>query len=253
MTAMEFDKFRHKAVHELMDLNTECEQRFQIGHWERWDYDLESGTLVFSHHGTPKVIAEIQVVGTTSKKSNTWMWGWANESLPAGVTSSLTAVREYGNTERLSQLTMPQLPDDEHLGWDMTAVAAHIIGAKGGYRCPSERGFLYVVYIDLVHAEVAPRGIPATGKTDRGVKCHTHGWGEETFICEHLVAHPEQPWFADPPTPENRWPDAWCLQCEQAYQEQGEWNDRNSGRTNIELLCHRCYESLSARSNNLRS
>ena len=66
MTPDEFHEFRHRAVHELMDLNADCEAKFRIGHWERWVYDLDAGTLIFSESGVPKVIAAIQVVGTTS-------------------------------------------------------------------------------------------------------------------------------------------------------------------------------------------
>lgn len=31
----------------------------------------------------------------------------------------------------------------------MTAITAHLIGAKGAYRCPEDDGFLYVVYTDI--------------------------------------------------------------------------------------------------------
>jgi hypothetical protein len=53
-----------------MDLNEECENRFRIGHWERWYYDLDTATLSFSDRGVPQVIAEIQVVGSTQKVQN---------------------------------------------------------------------------------------------------------------------------------------------------------------------------------------
>lgn len=41
------------------------------------------------------------------------------------------------------------LPDYEHLGWELTAVTARILGAKGAYRCPSDNGFFYVVFSDI--------------------------------------------------------------------------------------------------------
>ena len=142
MTPEDFEAYRHRAVHRLMDLNEECENRFRIGHWERWNYDLETAKLTFSDRGLPQVIAEIQVVGSTSKKSKMWLWSWANESLPSCATTRIQKVREFGSIQGVKRLTESTLPDDEHLGWEMTAIAADIIGARRAYRCPSERGFL---------------------------------------------------------------------------------------------------------------
>jgi hypothetical protein len=48
MTPADFAEYRHRAVHKLMDLNAECKKNFRIGHWERWDYDLDMATLTFS-------------------------------------------------------------------------------------------------------------------------------------------------------------------------------------------------------------
>jgi hypothetical protein len=155
VTAEEFARYRHQAVHALQDLNRSCNVRFGIGHWERWDYDLDEGTLVFSQDGVPRVIADIQVVGTTSKDVGTWLWGWANESLPSLVTARLPAVRDFGTAEGVSDLTEPELPDDEYLGWKLTAVAAKILGASGAYRCPASYGFIYFVYTDIRTAELA--------------------------------------------------------------------------------------------------
>jgi len=76
------------------------------------------------------------------------------------------------------------------------------------------------------------------------IECGVHGSAQEAFACEHLVADPKQKWFSDEPTEGNLCPDAWCLRCEEVYLEQGEWNDENSSRLKIKLLCHRCYELL---------
>jgi hypothetical protein len=122
MTDNDYEQFRHAAVHALTDLNEECKRRYSITTWPRWDYDLDAGNLVFSDGGVPKVIASIQVVGTTSNTSHTWMWAWANESLPLTVTEQVREVRQFGISESLSRFTEPQLTDDEVLGWEMTAI-----------------------------------------------------------------------------------------------------------------------------------
>jgi hypothetical protein len=240
MEPEQFSKFRHKAVHELMDLNELCEKEYRISSWPKWEYDFDRGTLAFTQDGVPKVLALIQVVGTTSISGGTWLWGWANESLTSKVTAQLAKVRAFGEAENISELTNAEQPDDEYLGWGMTAVAAKLLGAKGGYRCPGENGFVYVVYssIRFAHSD-------ASATSDgQLVECSHHTNGFATYICEHLLANPAQEWFSNKPDEEQLWPDAWCAPCEALFLEQGEWNDKNQSRREIEMVCHHCYENL---------
>jgi hypothetical protein len=157
MTDDQFKEFRHNAFHELMALNARCKREFSIGSWERWEYDADSGTLTFSDEEGPKVIADVQVVGTTSTRSQSWLWGWANESVPPARTAQLTLVRKFGETELLPDLTKPESPDSVDHGWELTAVTAKIIGARGAYRAPrASGGYTYYVYTDI-HVAGEPR------------------------------------------------------------------------------------------------
>ncbi len=92
MTVIDYDEFAHRAVHELMQLNSKYQEEFRIGSYGRYDYDLESGTLVFSNDGVPGVIAEIQVVGTDSTASKTWLWSRENASIPEHAKRDLSVV-----------------------------------------------------------------------------------------------------------------------------------------------------------------
>jgi hypothetical protein len=56
MEQEQFSKFRHKAVHELMDLNELCEKEYGISSWPKWEYDLDRGTLAFIQDGVPRVL-----------------------------------------------------------------------------------------------------------------------------------------------------------------------------------------------------
>ncbi|HET8922901.1 MAG TPA: hypothetical protein VFN26_07870 [Candidatus Acidoferrum sp.] len=240
MKPEQFSEFRHEAVHELMRLNDLCEKEFRISSWPRWEYDFERATLTFSQESVPKVLASIQVVGTTSISRGTWLWGWANESLPSKVTSELERVRRFGKAERIAELTEAELPDDEYLGWEMTAIAARLLDAKGGYRCPGENGFVYVLYSSIGFAQDEPGAGPGSER----VECSDHGSGFAAYACEHLVSNPAQVWFTQDPDEEHKWPDAWCGACDVFFQEQGEWNENNESKMKIRLLCHHCYERL---------
>jgi hypothetical protein len=231
-----FSTFLHEAVHHLRDLNQKCEEEFRISSWPRWDYDLDRGTLTFSQDGQTKVLASIQVVGSTSLSSGTWLWSWANQYFPLCVTQEVEKVRAFGELENLPGLTQAKRPADEHLGWEMTAMAAKLLGAKGAYRCPGENGSVYVIYSSVTFVPEA--AAPELKQLD----CATHGAGLQTFVCEHLIANPAQQWFSGEATNENKWPDAWCAACDAFFQQEGEWNKTNESNVKIKVLCHRCYE-----------
>jgi hypothetical protein len=239
MTPEEFSKFRHEAVHALMRLNESCDREFSIPSLPQWYYDLEAATLTFSEGGTARVVASIQVVGTTSTRGGTWLWSWANRSLPASATEAMKKVRSFGEAEKLSQLTDQSIPGDDYLGWAMTAIAATVLGSKGAYRCPGDHGFIYFTYTDISFANV-----PRVRAPKKHIECSTHGAANETFVCEHILSNPAQQWFSEKPDEDNKWPDSWCAACEEAFQQQGEWNDKNNQKLNIKLLCNYCYENL---------
>ncbi|HXA50876.1 MAG TPA: hypothetical protein VNV86_11250 [Candidatus Acidoferrum sp.] len=233
MTPQEFEQYRHQAAHALMDLNEQCENAFRLAEWPRWSYDLEAGELVFARDAVPRVIAEVQLVGWAGE-DGIWTWGWADSALPPKAVDRMDEVRAFGEREGIAELSCETLPDDPHLGWEMAAIAARVLEGKGAYRCPRPGGgVLYFVYTAIAFA---PAPEAAT------VDCPMHGRGFPTYLCEHLVADPAQPWFADEATAENRWPDAWCARCDAVFLEEGEWNERASSRIRVKLLCHRCYE-----------
>jgi len=143
---MEYEIYRHARVHESMDRNERWMEQFKIGSWPRWDRDFVSSTLTFSENGDPKVIADIVVTGTVH--GNEWEWAWGNPHLPAESQAQMGVVRDFGANKNWPKLTTLFLESDEYLGWELTAIAAHILEADGVYRCPdsdSPENFVYVL------------------------------------------------------------------------------------------------------------
>ena len=142
----EYEAYRHARVHESMDRNEQWMEQFKIGDWPRWDRDFDSSTLIFSEEGQPRVIADIVVTGTVH--GNEWEWAWGNPHLPAKSRDQMSAVRDFGEDKGWPKLTTLFLENDEYLGWELTAIAAHLLEAEGVYRCPDgdiSGGFVYVL------------------------------------------------------------------------------------------------------------
>jgi hypothetical protein len=76
----------------------------------------------------------------------------------------------------------------------------------------------------------------------RELNCEVHGSAFSTYICDHLFASPNQKWFSGAVSDSDPWPDAWCEQCNELFDQQGEWNDKNSGGLKARVLCHHCYQ-----------
>jgi hypothetical protein len=149
MTEEEIHEFIHESVYELMEANELLQVRFKIGAYKRYAYDMDKETLVFSNHGVPGVLATIRVVGSISKVSGTWLWGWANAHFPDNVTKAATTVRDFGEDQSIWKLTKDKWEATEEDGWEMAAVSNRLMKAKGAYRCPDSNGFLFLILTDV--------------------------------------------------------------------------------------------------------
>jgi hypothetical protein len=140
-----WEPFLDAAVEYLRRQQDRLKSDFQLGSWPRYDYDQDAGTLTFSSDGRVSVLADMHIVGTTSKSGGTWLWAWDNPSILEKVTHCLGDVRAYGGLHGLEKLTTAKWPGDEHDGWEMTAATAFILRAEGAYRVPGDHGALFMV------------------------------------------------------------------------------------------------------------
>jgi hypothetical protein len=137
-----FEEFLHPLVHEVIDKNKHIEERY--GKHAHWDWDDEAITLTFSDPGNSTLRIDATMVGST--EGNSWQWSWSNANLDAKSKLDMEKVREFGEAKGYRQLTSAFLDADEYTGWDMTAVATHVLNALGSYRFPTEDGHCYLIY-----------------------------------------------------------------------------------------------------------
>lgn len=119
-------------------------ERFKIRTYKRYDVSQEQGLIVFSTDGTPYVVADVQLVGSYSDTSKTWLWAWANDSIPAGLVADSKRVHAFGEARRLERLTKDKWPATEEDGWEMANFQAHITGADLTYRTRFPQGWSYL-------------------------------------------------------------------------------------------------------------
>ena len=120
-------------------------ETYRLDEWQRYDYDANAGTLTFSDAAGPRVLADIQVIGTIGDED--WLWGWANANWPTLSTDGMRAVRDFGVEHDIEELTTDYLESDDlpGLGWMLAAISARVLNAEGAYRAPSGEGAVYLL------------------------------------------------------------------------------------------------------------
>ncbi|MGB6720667.1 MAG: DUF6882 domain-containing protein [Terracidiphilus sp.] len=140
-----FREFLHPIVHQSMERNSRFREHY--GEFDRWDWDAEESVLTFSNAGDPKLRIHVSVVGTV--EGGSWEWSWGNPNFGPNSKLDIEKVREFGEENGYEMLTSKFLTSDEYTGWEMTAVAAHVLGALGSYRFPTDDGFCYLIYREI--------------------------------------------------------------------------------------------------------
>jgi hypothetical protein len=147
--AESYDHLKGRSMQYLVYCQSVLMQQYKLGSYQHFHWSQPDGQLIFSDHGVVKVIATVQFVGDVSKKSNTWLWAWANNSFLDRLKAASLRVRAYGVQHAYSQLTQAEWSADQEDGWDMTAIAATLLKARGAYRTEDGNGFVYMIITDI--------------------------------------------------------------------------------------------------------
>jgi hypothetical protein len=107
---------------------------------ERWEADLEAGTISFVNAKGWTITAPVQLVGVYMG-DGTWLWAWEHKSLPAGwVARDSRLAKAFGEAHGLPAFTTGAQECTEITAWEFTAVACHLGGAQGAYRGATGNG-----------------------------------------------------------------------------------------------------------------
>jgi len=99
---------------------------------EPFHWDLETATLRFQR-AHDQVVASLCLVGTTSEFEGTFLWAWANETIPPAAIQGLERVQEFGKAHDLSLLTEAEFPGSRPDGLELVAIAGRILDADGTF------------------------------------------------------------------------------------------------------------------------
>jgi len=149
MDHMEYEKLVEQSMDYLRACSDKANRYFGIGGYARYEYDLFRNEIWWSDASGPKVRGKLTVVGSTSKKSGTWLWAWANPHFDDVEIGPIDRVREFGEKEGITRLADAKWEAAEEDGWEMMAISARLLESQGVYRSPNASGDLFLLYDGL--------------------------------------------------------------------------------------------------------
>lgn len=147
LDTISFSELSRKSYAYLNEQQKIADSIYKISSYQNWYFDQVSGELTFSDSGTKKIIIDYEDVGSLSFKSNTWLWSWDNTSVENKIKSEIVSVRDYGIKRKFSKLKDPKWKADEYDSWEMAAISAYLLKARGAYRVPSKDSSLLIFMI----------------------------------------------------------------------------------------------------------
>lgn len=111
------------------------------------ELDLDAGVIRFDRYQFP-----MQVIGTESDNTLTWLWAWSDEQteLPASLMQSAIQLRTWGSAEGLSEFTVPSVDLNRADGNAISLISAEVCRASCFYRDSYEGGAVYLLLFDAI-------------------------------------------------------------------------------------------------------
>lgn len=135
MKSAQFEEMVTKARQRTQESIEATTVEFGLGTYEHYKIDLPTAKIhFFDGDGVERVHADIQVAGSWSPESESWLWAWDNESIPEAASVRMAAVRSFGEENETEQLSESFYPCDEGEAWSMASVASQILDAQCVYR-----------------------------------------------------------------------------------------------------------------------
>jgi hypothetical protein len=131
---------------------------WQFGREKDFKFDRQTGLLSFTFEEGREVLCPAQAVGTLDTQAGTWMWAWANPSIPEELRRDVRAAKAQGERHGFTRLTSPTWRATAERAWQMTVVAAKVCEHSGTYAIKTgpQQIFLMFKEVYLDRFEIGP-------------------------------------------------------------------------------------------------
>jgi hypothetical protein len=106
-------------------------ERFKLADNTHYQWSMEDARITWSRGGAVYLSGRITMIGSVSASEHSWLWSWANPSLPARVVGEIDRVRRYGEANNFPVLPWEGFGSDADLVNEARVVAASVLDAEG--------------------------------------------------------------------------------------------------------------------------
>lgn len=152
-TALGDEGFRALLDHasaRTRDRQVEAQRRFDLGGYERWGADYDAALFTLGSGPHTGIVAELQIVGTFSKQSDSWLWSWGNEAFGERLVHRIARLRAFGEVRGIPRLSERYHDAVEEVdGWELTSLARYLLAGDAVYRAPMDHRLVFMVLFNL--------------------------------------------------------------------------------------------------------
>ena len=112
---------------------TEAHLTWGLGSAASWDLDQRTGLLTWRLPDRT-AIAPAQVIGSYDPATGSWLWAWANNSIPPMMARESRVVHDWAEENGHTGLTQPRIEADLDKATAMAAIALRVTDATGYFR-----------------------------------------------------------------------------------------------------------------------
>lgn len=237
---MNYADFKDETVEKFQIIQEEFLEEYNLYSYTSWFYNQSTELLTLSKD-EEEINFKYIPIGTFSLNTKTWMWAWQNQHSAEKSKSTTIKVKSFGVLKGYEQLSEGYYNADEYTGWELVAISHKVLGGLGGYRVVTGHHEIYFLLAEIIDNETAKE------IKDLYVKCGKHNYGRRAFVCQHLNKTYKTGFeeaFETHEGMELEMDDdlqAWCDECEEVREREGEWNDVAMKFADIKLVCEHCY------------
>lgn len=115
----------------------------------QYQWSMEDASIVWSRGGRNFLRGRITMIGSVDHVQQTWLWSWANDSLPQAVLGAIATVPRYGEEHAFPLLVWPSFRAEQGPVAQARIVAADVLAAEGLWFEPGDEMDLHFAIHDL--------------------------------------------------------------------------------------------------------
>lgn len=132
--------------YDLIEQSAEAHhQKWGFGSAQRWDVDQSTATIRWTFPDK-HVEAPVQILGSFSPGSGTWMWSWANDSIVPQCRAAAEAVKVWGEANSQAALATAKFQVPEEQAAELAVIAFRLSGLTGFYKNSSPKAIVYMAF-----------------------------------------------------------------------------------------------------------